>query len=129
MSIFAFGPFSSPSYSFPMLLIHSAFLLSSLRSYILHQNCFDSFSSGYYYVLVHFPNLLIEVFSYFGISYFVYIILSCHDIFLVFLLSPVPSGLFPCVVLFVLLVEPLFSFRPSMFQRFFLCLIFFCLLS
>ena len=42
--IFAFGSSSSPSYSFPILIIHSAFLLCSLRRHILHQNCFVSLS-------------------------------------------------------------------------------------
>ena len=42
MSIFAFGPSSSPSNSFPMLLIFSAFVFCSLGCYILLQNCFVS---------------------------------------------------------------------------------------
>ena len=50
-------------------------------------------------------------------SCFVCIVLSCHDIFLIFLLSQIPSGLFPPVVLFVLLVVLLFLFRSNMFQR------------
>ena len=51
----------------------------------------------------------------FGISCFVYIVLRCLNIFLIFLLSPVPSGLFPPVVLLVLLVL-LYLFCSSMFQ-------------
>ena len=49
------------------------------------------------------------------------IVLSSLDIFLVFLLSPGPSDLFPRVVLFVLLVL-VFFFRPKIFLCFF-CLI------
>ena len=50
-------------------------------------------------------------------SSFVVIVLSSLSIFLVFLLSSVPSGLFPWVILFVLLLELGFSFCLYMFQR------------
>ena len=44
MCIFAyFGPSSSPSRSFAMLLIISAFLLCSLGCHVLLQNCSASF--------------------------------------------------------------------------------------
>ena len=95
--IFALGPFF-------MLIIRSAFLLCSLCSHISLQNCFDYLS--------------------FGISSFVCIVLSCLDIFLVFLLSPVLSGLFPRVVLcFTRWV--FFFFSSQHVLAFSLCLIFF----
>ena len=52
----------------------------------------------------------------FGMTCFVRIVLSCLDIFLVILLSPVLSGLFSRLVLFVLLLRLLFSSPPNMFQ-------------
>ena len=54
---------------------------------------------------------------YFGMSYFVCVVLSCLGIFLVFLLLPVTSDLFPPVILLVFLAVMLFSFFLVMFQR------------
>ena len=54
-----------------------------------------------------------RIFLCFGMSSFVCIVLSNLNIFLVFLLSLLPSGLFPQVVLFVLLSELLFLFVPT----------------
>ena len=51
----AFGPSSSPSNSFAMLLIHSAFLLCSLACNILLQNCSASLASGCWYAFVSSP--------------------------------------------------------------------------
>ena len=82
MSLFAFGPSSSPSYSFPMLLIHSAFLLCSLGCHILLQTCFASFASGCWYVFVLSP-LVGRIFSRcFEMSCFFCIVLPCLDTFL-----------------------------------------------
>ena len=57
-------------------------------------------------------------------SCFVCIVFSCLDIFLVFLLSLVPPYSFLRVVLFVLVVMLLLSFRPNIFQRIFSVLAF-----
>ena len=85
MCFFAFGPSSIPSNAFLMLLIHSAFLLFSLRSHILLQNGFVSLSSSFCYV--HSPPICrLIFFRCFGMFYFVRIVLFCLDIFLVFLL-------------------------------------------
>ena len=46
MYISPFGPSSSPSNSFAMLHIHSAFLLCSLGCHILLLNCSVSLASG-----------------------------------------------------------------------------------
>ena len=123
--IFAFGASSSPSNSFPVLLIHSAFLLCSLRWHI----CFKIVS-----VLCHLivsmcwsilPLLTDGIFfRCFGMSCYASILISFLDIFLAFLLWPVPSGLFSRVVLFLLLVEKIF-FPPYKFRRFTFVLSFF----
>ena len=52
----------------------------------------------------------------FGMSCFVFIVLFFVDIFLIFLLSPVLSGLFPQVVLLFFLVLP-FPFCSNIFLR------------
>ena len=52
----------------------------------------------------------------FRMSCLVCIIIFSLSIFLVYLLSPVPSGLFPRVVSFVLIVVLLFSVLPNLFQ-------------
>ena len=68
--------------------------------------------------LCHLPLLVGRIFSrYFGISWLVCIVLPCLDIFLIFLHSPVISGLFFRVVLSFLHVLR-FPFCPNMFQRF-----------
>ena len=66
MCIFSFCPSSSPSNSFPMLLIHSAFLLYFIGDYILVQNCFVSLASGCRYVFFTISlYLVVEFFSFF----------------------------------------------------------------
>ena len=57
MCISALGPSSSPSNSFVILLIHSAFLCS-LSCHILLQNCSVSLVSGGWYVLVSSPSVV-----------------------------------------------------------------------
>ena len=52
MCISVFGPSSSPSNSFVILLIHSAFLLCSLDCHILVQNYSVSLASGCRYIFV-----------------------------------------------------------------------------
>ena len=52
-SIFVIGPSSCPCNSFPMLLIHSAFLLYYPRFYILPLNYFVFLSSGCQYIFEH----------------------------------------------------------------------------
>ena len=113
MSIFAFGASSSPSNSFPMLLIHPFFLLTSLGCHILLQ--FFCFLVIRLLVCLRAISLYLQVeffFYYFGISYFVSIILSCLHIFLVCLPSPVTSDLFPQVV-FSFSLRCFFVFVPT----------------
>ena len=79
-----------------------------------------SFSFSNIFLLVCFReislNLLVE-FSFVLEGFVLSIILTFVDIFLVFLLSPVHSGLFSQVVLLFFLVL-LFPFCPYMFQHF-----------
>ena len=69
------------------------------------------------------PYLEVDFFRCFGMFYFVFIVLPCLVIFLVFLLSLVPSGLFPRSVSSVLL-ESIFPFCANMFRCFSLVLSF-----
>ena len=103
---FRVSPFSSPSNSFSMLFIHSAFLICSLRSYILLRNSFASLSLVVGISSCILPLLAGRIFfRCFGLSCFVCIVLSCLDIFLAPLLSPVPSDLFCRIVLLVVLLN------------------------
>ena len=110
MCIFAFGPSSSPCNSFVILFIHLAFSLwflvaifqSKIVRFLLHL------------VVGIFPCHLFPVvdrifFRCFGKSCFVCIVLRFVDISLIFLLSPVLSGLFPQVVLLFFLLVLLFA--------------------
>ena len=124
MDIFDFGPSLNPSNSFPTLLIHSAFLLCSLPSHILLQNClFPCHPIASRFSCIFSP-LAGNFFHCFGMSCYVCIVSSCLDIFFVFLPSPVLSDLFPQVVLCVLHVL-LFSFLSAHVPVFSLCLIIF----
>ena len=121
--IFALGSYSSSSNSFHMLLIHSEFLLCSIRSHILLQNCFVSLSSS---ILLLLAGRII--FRCFEMSCFVCIVLSCLDTFFVFHLLPVPSDLFPRVFLFFVVffftcVAFFFLFQQT--PAFFVCFIIF----
>ena len=100
-SVFLFVPiFCSKLFYFPCHLV------VSITSCILHLLTFRIFSRC------------------FGKSCFVYIILSCLDMFLIFL-SPVPSDLFPRFILYILLVLfSLFVQRFPCFIIFVLCNIF-----
>ena len=112
MCIFTFGPCSSLSNSFFMLLIHSTCLLCSL-GYHISPKLFFFFPSGFWY---HLPLLIGRIFfRCFGTSCFVCIVLSILAISLIFVLSPVIFGLFPRVLLSFFLVL-FFPFRPKMFQ-------------
>ena len=116
--ILTLNPSSSPN-SFHILLIHTAFLLSYLRSYILPKICFASLTSGYWSVFAHsypFTGRFL-FFRCFGMPCFLFLLFYPISIFfLVFLLSPAPSALFLWVVSSVLLVL-LFPFSPYMFQH------------
>ena len=118
MNISTFGPSSSPSNSFAILLIDSAFC------YVLLVSIFNSKIVQVLLHLVvgmflcHIPQLVARFFvRCFGISCFVCIVLPFVDIFLIFLLFPVFSGLFPQFVLLFFVVL-LFLFYTKMFQRF-----------
>ena len=116
--IFLFGLSSSPSNSFSMLFIHSVFLLCTLRSHILFPNCFVFLWSSLGLFSCILPLLdHRNFFRCFGMSFFLCIVLSCLDIFLDFFLLPVTSGLFPHVVLIVLLIALLSSFRHNLSHR------------
>ena len=80
--IFTIGPPLSPN-SFPTLLIHSAFLLCSLRSYIFLQNCFVSLSSSWWYAFVQSaPYFLVELFSLFwNILFYLYCLILSRYLF------------------------------------------------
>ena len=66
MCIFALGPSSSISNSFVIMLIYSAFffLLGSLGSHILVQNCSISLSSVWWYVFMSSPRHFLVEFSF-----------------------------------------------------------------
>ena len=113
MFIFTFGPSSSPSYSFPMLLIHSAFLLCSLGWKIIQLPLNLVVGRSLY----HHPLFVgIIFFPCLRIFCFVCIVLSFVEIFLIFLLSP--------VVLSFLLVL-FFPLCDNMLKSFFLWFIIF----
>ena len=124
MSILAFCPSSNASNSFLMWLIPLAFLLCFILVAIF---CFKIALLSLRQVVgtcsFHLPLLLIEFFSlYFGMSFFVSIVLPWLDIFLMFLLSPILSGILFIRVVSSYLLVLIFPFRLSMFQRF----LFFC---
>ena len=118
MCISAFRPFSSPSNSLVILFIHSAFSSCFLLPY------FSSKLFGFFFwppvvgmFSCHLPVVNRIFFRCFGVSCFVCIVLPFVAISLIFLLSPVLSGLFPQVLLLFLLVLP-FPFCSYIFQRF-----------
>ena len=99
---FALGPSSSSSNSFFKLFIHSGFLLCSLSSHILHQNCFTSFLSGMSSCIL--PLLAGRIFFRFlGMSCFVHIVLSCLRIFK-------SSFLRHCILIYLFELHCLFHF-------------------
>ena len=104
------------SFSIPMSMIHSDFLLFSLRSHILLQYCFVFLSSVCWFVFVHSPLLVGRIFfRWFWMSGIVSIVLSYLYVCLVFLLSSVASGIFPRGVLSILLVAFLLLFVRTFF--------------
>ena len=113
MCISVFGPSSSPSNSFVILLsirlFCYVFFIDKIVRFLLHPGV-GMFSC---YLL---PVVGRIFFHCFGKSRFVCIVLPFVNITLIFLLSPVPSGLFPQVVLLLFLVLP-FPFCSYMFQR------------
>ena len=104
MCISAFGPSSSPN-SFALLLTHLTFflflLVANIYSKIVRFFCIQLFV-----ISCHLPPPLVGriPFRCFEISRFVSIVLPFVDISLIFLLSPVLSGLLPQVVLLFFLV-------------------------
>ena len=99
MCIFIFCP-SNPSNSFPILLIHSAFFYVLLVAIFCSKIILIPLHLVVGMSSCDLPLLADRIFfRCFGMSRFVYIVLPCLDIFLVFLLSPVLSGLFPRVLL------------------------------
>ena len=117
MCIFVFGPYSSPSKTFPMLLIQSAFLLCTLGCNILPRNCFVSLSSGGWYIFMHCPCTCSRIFSFLESPALFVLFQSSRYVF------SLPSFastfcLFHKIVCFVLTVVFLFFFLPNMFQRF-----------
>ena len=118
-SIFTFGLSPIPSKFFPMLLIHSAFLLCSLRCHILLQNCFASLTSGCGNVLCHLLQLVSRFFL------VLWNVLFCQYCFTLsrylFNISYFASTWGVLSVLIALL----FLFYRYMFQQVFLCFIIF----
>ena len=116
MCILNFGHSLSPSkfvlHVYPFLI---SFMFSWFAYFALKLICFPKYFVGT--SLCNFPQIAGRIFSCFEMFCFVGIVLSCLGIFLVFLLLPVSSGLFPRVVLFVQLVS-FFPFCPNMFHRF-----------
>ena len=116
MCISAFRPSSSPSNCLVILFIHSAFSLyflvaifeSKIVQFLLHP-VIGMFSFNLLPVV---DRIFIRSF---GMPCFVCIVLALVDISLIFLLSPVLSGLFPQVVLFFLVLP--FPFYSYIFQR------------
>ena len=126
--IFTFGPSSSSSNSFPYVTYPFGFSVMFPT--------FPYFTQKLFCFLVicllvclrpFFPNLLVEFFfvvlEHPVLS--VFFLKSCLDMFLFFFLSPVSSGLFPRVILFVLLAL-LYAFRSKLFQRSSSVIIFAC---
>ena len=113
--IFALVPSLSPSNTFSMLVIHSAFVMISSFSY---------FAPKLFYFLVIrllispcalFPNLLVE-FSFVVLECPVMSV-SCHDILLVFLLSPnLPIYFLEMHCLFYFCFTVTFLFCPNIFS-------------
>ena len=116
--IFALGFHSSPCNCFSTLVIHSAFLLWSLRSQNFLQYCFASFTIGCQNDFVYSPQLAGGTFFFsLEMFYLVCIVWSYHKIFLVFLVLPISFYLSPVDVLFVLFIVLLFCFCPIIFLR------------
>ena len=114
MCISAFRPSSSLSNSLT-LFIHSTFLLCSFCCHnFVVQNRSVSLASGCWLFLSCYLLSVVDriFFRCFGMSCFVYIISPFVHISLIFLLSPVLSGLFPQVVLLFFLCCP-FLFVPT----------------
>ena len=112
LRISPFGPSSSHSKSLVILFIHSAFSLCFWLPYFLLLLVVGIFSC-------HLLSVLGRIFfRYFGMSYFVCIVLPFIGISLIFLLSPGFSGLVPQVVLLCFFFVLSFSFCLYMFQRF-----------
>ena len=119
MCISAFGLSLSPS-----SLDKLCFFFFFFGCYLSVPNRSVSLASGCWYVLVASPPVFDRFFFYcFGMSCFVCIVLTFVNISLIFLLSPVHSGLFPQVVLLFFLVL-LFPFCSDVFQRLSIVLLF-----
>ena len=89
----------------------------SLGCHILVPNCSISLASGCWYVFVSSPPFVSRIpFRCFGMPCFVCIVLPFVDIFLIFFLSRVLSGLYPHVVLLFFLMVP-FPFCLYTFLR------------
>ena len=113
MCISAFGPSSSPSNSFAILLINSAFFLCSLGGHILLQNCSVSLASGCWYVFMSSPTTCWYNF----LSLFCHglLCLYCFTLCLYFLNLPPFSSIFwfissSCIIIFSYVA---FSFLSS----------------
>ena len=121
--IFAIRPSSSNSNSFSMLFIHSTFLLCSLRSHILLQNCFVSLSFGCWYNFSHF---LLAGRIFFDVLECPVLSVMFYYVSMSFCL-PSFTTTFPRIVLFVILGDCFFLFVPT-YSNVFLLFYRFCLL-
>ena len=118
MYISAFST-SSPSNYCCVVYSFGIFVMFSWLSYFTPK--LFSFSVGIF--SCHPPKLVSRIFFHcFRMSYFVAIVLPFVDIFLIFLLSSVLSGLFPQVLLLFFVL--LYPFCPNLFQCFSFVLLF-----
>ena len=117
MCISAFGPSSSPLNSFVMLFIHSAsslcFLVAVFQSKIVR---FLLHPVAGMFLCNLLPVVDRIIFRWYGMFCFVCNVFPFVDISLIFLFSPVLSGLFPQLVLLSFLMLP-FLFCSYIFQR------------
>ena len=112
MCIFASQSSLTPSNSFSMLFIHSAFLLCSLRPNIFLQICLLFLSSGCSYVFVHSSPRLVGFFSLF------HKVLFCLDCLI--LSSFFRLNLFICFLVLYCLFYLLYCFSSQNSTVFFL---------
>ena len=118
MCNFTFGSSSSLSNNFAMLLIHSAFLLCSIRCHILLQNCSPSLESDCLYVFVPSPPTWWEhFFDFWNVLFFFLYCFTLSWYIFNLLFWPVLSSLFSRVVLSFFSLFVFFSFLPNIFQH------------
>ena len=117
---FTSGTPSSPSNSFFMIFINSAFLIYSFCSHILLQNFFVSFASDCWFLCIVCRLVGWIFFRYFGMPCFVCIVWPCPGTFWVSLLSAISFDVTLPVVLSDLSVVSCLFFIPFCLYKFLL---------